>query len=544
MEAKTPDDIYKSQLAEGSEDAIRKRTGANKVDSAKQNLASTFVNAFVNIGFGNDKLITEPSGSEQSWIYKNKDHGMYSAAASLGSILLWDLEMGLSAIDKYSESKIPQVKAGALLASGMISSGVTSEMDASFALLSEHVENPNRDMKVSAILGLGLAYAGTQREDVRELLVPLVVDSAQPMEIASLACLALGLVYTGSADGEISEPVIVSLMERSATDLDDSSARVMAIGLGILFLGKGEKCETALDAIKVIEHPIGRFLALTVETCAYFGTGSVLEVQKLLSLCGEHLEDDIKKNMHQSVAVLGLAMVTMGEELSANLALRSFDHLLQYGEINVRRVIPLALSLLSVSNPRITVIDTLSKLSHDQDEEVSQNAVLALGFLGAGTNNSRIAGLLRQLGVYYAKEPNHLFLVRIAQGLLHMGKGLVTLSPFHSDKFLMNPVAAAGLLTVMHIALDLKRTILDKKHYLLFTLVCGARPRMLLALDENLEPIQVKVRVGQAVDTVGQAGKPKTITGFQTHTTPVLLSATDRAELASDECESFITLLF
>ncbi len=88
-------------------------------------------------------------------------------------------------------------------------------------------------------------------------------------------------------------------MERSATDLDDSSARVMAIGLGILFLGKGEKCETALDAIKVIEHPIGRFLALTVETCAYFGTGSVLEVQKLLSLCGEHLEDDIKKNMHQ-----------------------------------------------------------------------------------------------------------------------------------------------------------------------------------------------------------------------------------------------------
>ena len=46
----------------------------------------------------------------------------------------------------------------------------------------------------------------------------------------------------------------------------------------------------------------------------------------------------------------------------------------------------------------------------------------------------------------------------------------------------------------------------------------------------------MKVRVGQAVDTVGMAGKPKRITGFQTHTTPVLLAAGDRAELATDEC--------
>jgi len=43
------------------------------------------------------------------------------------------------------------------------------------------------------------------------------------------------------------------------------------------------------------------------------------------------------------------------------------------------------------------------------------------------------------------------------------------------------------------------------------------------------------VRVGQAVDTVGQAGRPKTITGFQTHTTPVLIAAGERAELATDE---------
>lgn len=41
--------------------------------------------------------------------------------------------------------------------------------------------------------------------------------------------------------------------------------------------------------------------------------------------------------------------------------------------------------------------------------------------------------------------------------------------------------------------------------------------------------------MGQAVDTVGQAGRKKTITGFQTHDTPVLIGHGERAELASEE---------
>ena len=58
---------------------------------------------------------------------------------------------------------------------------------------------------------------------------------------------------------------------------------------------------------------------------------------------------------------------------------------------------------------------------------------------------------------------------------------------------------------------------------------------MLITLDETLKPLPVPVRVGQAVDVVGQAGRPKTITGFQTHTTPVILATGDRAELATEK---------
>jgi hypothetical protein len=72
---------------------------------------------------------------------------------------------------------------------------------------------------------------------------------------------------------------------------------------------------------------------------------------------------------------------------------------------------------------------------------------------------------------------------------------------------------------------------------------------MLMTFDVNMKPLPVSVRVGQAVDTIGQAGRPKTITGFQvcglvtfilrffqTHTTPVLLGFGDRAELATEDC--------
>jgi 26S proteasome regulatory subunit N1 len=68
LEPKSLEDVYKSHLE-------NVRTTSN-VDSARGNLASTFVNAFVNAGFGNDKLMVQAEEGN-SWIYKNKDHGTH-----------------------------------------------------------------------------------------------------------------------------------------------------------------------------------------------------------------------------------------------------------------------------------------------------------------------------------------------------------------------------------------------------------------------------------------------------------------------------------
>jgi 26S proteasome regulatory subunit N1 len=83
--------------------------------------------------------------------------------------------------------------------------------------------------------------------------------------------------------------------------------------------------------------------------------------------------------------------------------------------------------------------------------------------------------------------------------------------------------------------MDMKETILGKHHYLLYFLTAAMNPRVLSTVDAELNPVPATCRVGLAVETVGQAGRPKTITGFQTHTTPVLLGTKDRAELAGKE---------
>ena len=66
--------------------------------------------------------------------------------------------------------------------------------------------------------------------------------------------------------------------------------------------------------------------------------------------------------------------------------------------------------------------------------------------------------MLRQLAMYHAKDQNNLFMVRLAQGLTHMGKGTLTLTPYHSHRFLLNRVSIGGLLAVIISFLDVKNS--------------------------------------------------------------------------------------
>lgn len=129
---------------------------------------------------------------------------MLSATASLGLIHMWDVDGGLVPIDKWIASLIVMqlwfidkrprtkirllrrylytndhnIKAGALLAIGLVNCGVRNECDPALALLSDYVYSENVTLRIGAVLGLGLAYAGSQRSDVTELLTGVLVDEA------------------------------------------------------------------------------------------------------------------------------------------------------------------------------------------------------------------------------------------------------------------------------------------------------------------------------------------------------------------------------
>nr|XP_002120594.2 26S proteasome non-ATPase regulatory subunit 2-like isoform X1 [Ciona intestinalis] len=576
MEPKVPEDIYKTHL-ENSRPGMGP-SGSN-VDSARMNLASSYVNGFVNAAFGQDKLLTEEGNK---WIYKNKEHGMLAATASLGLVLLWDVDGGLTQIDKYLYSSEDYIKSGALLACGIVNTGVRNECDPALALLSDYVLHNSNVMRIGSVLGLGLAYAGSNRMDLISLLTPVMADSKSNMEVIGITALALGLISVGTCNGEVTSALLQTLIERSESELKETHARFIALALALVYLGKQEAVDTILMALQVVPEPLKGFASVLVEVCAYAGTGNVLKVQQMLHICTETdkeeeatdktekseksekkkdsstssstpSSDSKKKEESKSksddkktkssewgmtrhaAAVLGIGLISAGEEIGSEMAFRMFGHLYRYGDLAVRRTVPLALALTSVSNPQLHILDTLSKFSHDSDAEVVHNSIFGMALVGSGTNNARLAQMLRNLAVYYSKDPNNLFLVRLVQGLVHLGKGTLTLQPYHSDRQLLSPVAMAALLSVIVSFLDVKNTILSKSHYLLYTLVPAIQPRMLVTFNEDLNPLTVSVRVGQAVDVVGQAGKPKTITGFQTHTTPVLLAYGERAELATEE---------
>ncbi|KAL2221836.1 26S proteasome regulatory subunit Rpn-1 [Thermoascus aurantiacus ATCC 26904] len=533
LDPKMPEDIYKTHLES-------RGAGLTNVDSARHNLASAFVNAFANAGFGNDKMMLV-DGDKGPWVWKTKDDGMMSTAASIGMLLHRDVEEGLDKIDKFTYAQEDQIKAGALLAIGILNSGVRIDSDPALALLSDpdNLESKSIPMRVACIMGLGLSYAGSNKEELLDILLPIVEDVSLDMQLSAMAAVSLGLIFVGSSNHQVSEAIATTLMdEERQKHLKDKWTRFMALGLALLYFGKQEEVDVILDILKAVDHPMAKPSSVLASVCAWAGTGSVLKIQELLHICNDPIDEKEEKKgdeLVQSYAVLGLSLIAMGEDIGQDMILRQFGHLMHYGASNIRKAVPLAMGLVSPSNPRMNVYDTLSRYSHDNDNDVAINAIFAMGLLGAGTNNARLAQLLRQLASYYHRDQNTLFMVRIAQGLLHMGKGTLTINPFHTDRQVLSRVAAAGLLTVLVAMIDAKQFILAEHHYLLYFLITAMYPRFLITLDENLQPLTVNVRVGQALDVVGQAGRPKTITGWQTQSTPVLLAYGERAELEDEE---------
>ena len=120
---------------------------------------------------------------------------MMSATATLGLIQLWDIDGGLSQIDKYLYTNDEYIKAGALLACGIVNCGVRNECDPALALLSDYVTKGDAITRIGCIVGLGLAYAGSNREDVLDHLTAALSDSSSSSEVSLSSILPCLMLY-------------------------------------------------------------------------------------------------------------------------------------------------------------------------------------------------------------------------------------------------------------------------------------------------------------------------------------------------------------
>lgn len=205
VDPKTPEQVYKSHLEETKDTA--------KIDSAKTNLAWTYTNAFVNAGFKKDALMSD---HQNPWIQKVKNDGVIAAVASIGMVNLWNSDNGSNEISEYLDLSDIYTKAGAALGVGLFYTGLTDENDPAFALLQEKIDHKEDQVRIGAVMGLGIAYAGSARQDIQEMLVPLIVDTDLSVELSAMAALSLGLVFVGKCTEDIASAIIQTLCESDA----------------------------------------------------------------------------------------------------------------------------------------------------------------------------------------------------------------------------------------------------------------------------------------------------------------------------------------
>ena len=91
--------------------------------------------------------------------------------------------------------------------------------------------------------------------------------------------------------------------------------------------GRQDISDATIETLKAIPHHISKQAVILVEICSFAGTSNVLKVQSLLHHCSDHIDLEKEDDTFQAYAVIGIALVAMGEDIGAEMSLRQFNHL-------------------------------------------------------------------------------------------------------------------------------------------------------------------------------------------------------------------------
>lgn len=116
------------------------------------------------------------------------------------------------------------------------------------------------------------------------------------------------------------------------------------LGIGLILLGKQKEADIIIETFQIEEFPaeLRLFIKTILTICAYAGSGNVLKIQELQQQVGKK---DTNSKVKQ-ISIIGMSLIAIGEDIGCEMLQRSFNHILQFGNVNTKKAVPLALALL------------------------------------------------------------------------------------------------------------------------------------------------------------------------------------------------------
>ena len=154
--------------------------------------------------------------------------------------------------------------------------------------------------------------------------------------------------------GSGNDDVIGNLISILITRNEDLNAKLIdspyfvlfILGIGLILLGMQKDAELMIEATQLenFSQEMRQYIKTLLTACAYAGSGNVSIVQEM-----QHLVAKPKEEIHakvQSIAVISISLISLGEEIGMEMVTRAYNHFLQFGDTNVKKAVPLAISLV------------------------------------------------------------------------------------------------------------------------------------------------------------------------------------------------------
>ncbi|RWS25238.1 26s proteasome regulatory particle subunit-like protein [Leptotrombidium deliense] len=565
------------------------------------------------------------------------DVGKMAGFALYGFITLWDVNKTLEVNKELMLATDTYQKAGAVLALCTAFTGIRDEekpFSEVFGYLRDKQES--HDVKLATIIGLGIAYAGTDRKDVIQELKSVLNGEFNKEMLKQITlgatAVSIGLISIGSCQEDVYNVLFDALKRLLTLDRNiegNVNTWLISLAIGLIFFGKEDQFEKMKALAESIANKrIYQFMSTLFTGCAFYGSGNVETAQQLLHICAEdHVplqKSSLSKSvarkgkkgkstsltlgrkssssslaatgsqvnmktmmsstatgvksksddndgmaflrmllgeslgtstaskdwknlaglsgngLNQAAAVIGVALIAMGENVSLKMLVRTMSHIIRECEQPAQRMAPLALALGYLSNPESGVVEILQQTVYHKSSDVACNAVLALGLVAAGTNNEKIAKFLRNLYSDKRFKRNYVgedgvTAAKIALALLYTGKGALSLSPFTFDKQLTKEVSVAAVLVIIICCMDAPNTLLEKLAILWHYITPAICSKVLMTVDSDLKLVAMNVKVGERVDSESRLGKGFTVGNFELIATPTTVETDQKAEPTTDE---------